>query len=164
MSKLENRIKDFLTKNNIDFEEQKPVPIDDYPWKTKQSKTSPKSDLYLPKFDLYVEIKGFMTYQAVSKLSFLSRQNFRYYIFQGTETQWDPYLESYIVNIIKKRTNISHGMQLEYNIKHQLSELINMDNSEHLFLKDISGITLKRLKNYIDLKINEYKTWNGEWY
>jgi hypothetical protein len=164
MSKLENRIKNILTINNIDFEEQRPVPLDEYPWKTKQSKTSPKSDLYLPQFDLYVEIKGFMTFQAVSKLSFLSRQNFRYYIFQGTETQWNPYIESYLINYIKKTTSISNGIQLENNIKHQLSELINLNNADHSFLNNISGITLRRLKSYIDLKINEYVTWNGEWY
>jgi len=160
MSKLENRIKDFLTRNNIAFVEQKPVPIDDYPWKTSQSKSSPKSDLYLPDYDLHVEVKGFMTYQAVSKLSFLSRQNFRYYIFQGTEIQWNPYIDSFLVNNI----GVSNRIQLETNIKHQLSELINLGNSNQDFLNNISRITLKRLRNYIDLKIREYVSWNGEWY
>jgi hypothetical protein len=160
MSKLEIRIKDFLVKNNIDFEEQKPVPIDDYPWKTNQSKTSPKSDLYLPKYDLYIEIKGFMTYQAVSKLSFLSRQNFRYYIFQGTESQWNPYIDTYL----NDNNGLSNGIHLERNIKHQLKELINLEESNQEFLNGISRITLKRLKYYIEIKINEYLSWNGEWY
>jgi len=161
MSQLENRITDFLSKNNIDFEEQKPVPIDDYPWKTIQAKTSPKSDLYLPKFDLYIEIKGFMTYQAVSKLSFLSRQNFKYYIFQGTEHQWNPYIDTFLDINNKELTN---SKQLEQNIKHQLSELTNLNLSNQDFINGISMITLKRLKNYIDIKISEYVSWNGEWY
>jgi hypothetical protein len=160
MSKLENRIKDFLIKSKIDFEEQKSVPIDDYPWKTNHSKTSPKADLYLPKHDLYIEIKGFMTYQAVSKLSYLSRQNFRYYIFQGTEPQWNPYIDTFLDNAFIP----SKAIKIESNIKHQLLELINLDNSNQDFLNDISKITLKRLKKYIDIKIEEYKSWNGEWY
>ena len=164
MSKLENRIKDFLINNNIDFEEQKPVPIDDYPWKTNQSITSPKTDLYLPKYDLYIEIKGFMTFQAVSKLSFLSRQNFRYYIFQGTEQQWNPFIDTFLDNNNVNYFSLSNGKQLECNIKHQLSELSNLINANQNFINDISMITLKRLKNYIDLKINEYITWNGAWY
>jgi hypothetical protein len=161
MSKLEDRIKNFLTINNIDFEEQKPVPIIDYPWKTNQSKTSPKSDLFLPNFELYIEIKGFMTYQAVSKLSFLSRQNFRYYIFQGTEYQWNPTIDTYLN--FNQIANDKETRILNFNINHQIQELINL-KSNSKFLFNISQITLKRLKNYVDIKIDEYKAWNGEWY
>jgi hypothetical protein len=110
--------------------------------------------------DLYIEIKGFMTYQAVSKLSFLSRQNFRYYIFQGTESQWNPYIDTFLVNNIE----VTNPIQVERNIKHQLSELAHLDYSHQDFLNGISMVTLKRLKMYIDVKIKEYISWNGAWF
>jgi hypothetical protein len=102
-----------------------------------------------------------MTYQAVSKLSYLSRQNFNYYIFQGTESQWNPTIDTYLNfnKIVKdKETKI-----LNFNINHQIQELINL-KSNSKFMVNISQTTLKRLKNYIDIKIDEYKSWNGEWY
>jgi hypothetical protein len=161
MSKLEQKIQDELLRNGINFETQKPVPIDNYPWQSNRSMTSPRCDIYLTDLDLYIEVKGFMTYQAVSKLSYLSRQNFNYYIFQGTESQWNPTIDTYLNfnKIVKdKETKI-----LNFNINHQIQELINL-KSNSKFMVNISQTTLKRLKNYIDIKIDEYKSWNGEWY
>lgn len=161
MSKLEQKIQDELKRNGIVFETQKPVPIENYPWKTNRSRTSPKCDIYLIDLDLYVEVKGFMTYQAVSKLSYLSRQNFKYYIFQGTEPQWNPTIDSFL-NLLKVPQN-NETKKIKFNIDYQIQELINLrSNSE--FLNNVSQTTLKRLKNYIEIKIEEYKTWNGEWY
>ena len=162
MSKLEIRIQEELKKHNVNFETQKPVPLDNYPWKTSRSITSPKSDIYLTDFDIHIEVKGFMTFRAVSKLSYLSRQNYKYYIFQGTESQWDCKKGSFIVD--DNRTEIlSEGKTLEKNIKHQIEELINLKNNPS-FVKNISNITLERLKKYIEIKIDEYKDWNNEWY
>ena len=162
MSILEQQIQNELTKHKIKFELHKPVPLDKYPWKTDRSKTSPKCDIYLTDLDLYIEVKGFMTYQAVSKLSFLSRQNFNYYIFQGTEPEWNPFIGTYISfdnNII----NQTNGKRLEKNINHQINELVNL-KTDSQFLNNISNFTLKRLKNYIGVKIDEYTNWNEEWY
>jgi len=162
MSKLEERIQSELRRNHINFEIQKPVPLDNYPWKTSRTMTSTKCDIYLNDFDLYIEVKGFMTYQAVSKLSYLSRQDFKYYIFQGTEHEWDPFIDTNIStdNNTKRHCN-SAG--LENNIKHQLDEIINLKKDSD-FCRRISQITLSRLKHYISVKIGEYKNWNGEWY
>jgi hypothetical protein len=107
-------------------------------------------------------VKGFMTYRAVSKLSYLSRQSFKYYIFQGTETEWNPLIETYIpldTNSIIQKVN----RQLDANIKHQINELVNLKTDLH-FLDNVSQVSLRRLKDYMSGKINEYKTWNGEWY
>lgn len=161
MSKLEHKIQDELTRNGIHFETQKPVPIDHYPWKTNRSKTSPKCDIYLTDFDLYIEIKGFMTYHAVSKLSFLSRQNFKYYIFQGTELQWNPTIDTFLN--FTDISNSNETKKINFNINHQIQELINLKPRSE-FVNNISQISLKRLKNYIEIKIEEYKTWNEEWY
>lgn len=162
MSKLEQRIQNELTMHQIKFELQKPVPLDNYPWKTARTKTSPKCDIYLNDLDLYIEVKGFMTYRAVSILSYLSRQNFKYYIFQGTEPEWNPYIDTYISTDRNTLTQ-TNGRRLETNIKHQIDELINL-KTDSQFLTNISEVTLRRLKDYIDVKINEYITWNGEWY
>lgn len=161
MSKLEEKIQGELLKNGINFETQKPVPVDNYPWQSSRSLTSPKCDIYLTDLDLYIEVKGFMTYQAVSKLSFLSRQNFNYYIFQGTESQWDPTIDTYVS--FNKITRDKETKILNFNINHQIQELINLESSSD-FLTNISQTTLKRLKNYIELKVEEYRAWNGEWY
>lgn len=162
MSKLEERIQNELKINQINFEIQKPVPIENYPWKTNRSFKSPKCDIYLNDFDLYIEIKGFMTYQAVSKLSYLSRQDYKYYIFQGTEPEWNPFISTNIpTNNIT--TNLNNSKKIEANINHQLNEIINLKKDSD-FYNQISNITLSRLKHYITVKIDEYQRWNGEWY
>jgi hypothetical protein len=164
MSKLEIRIQNELTKSNIKFELHKPVPIDNFPWQTNRTRTSPKCDIYLPDFELYIEIKGFMTYRAVSTLSYLSRQSFNYYIFQGTEPEWNPHIDTNVLQNEKEvNQKLSNGKQLEKNIKHQILEITNL-TKDSKFLNDISAVSLKRLKHYIGVKINEYKDWNKEWY
>lgn len=162
MSKLEERIQSELRRNQINFEIQKPVPLDNYPWKTSRSMTNPKCDIYLNDFDLYIEVKGFMTYQAVSKLSYLSRQDLKYYIFQGTEYEWDPFIGTNFTTG-SNPTNVNNSARLERNIKHQLGELINLKKDSE-FYRRISFITLSRLRHYISVKIAEYQNWNGEWY
>ena len=162
MSKLEERIQSELKRNHIEYEIQKPVPLDIYPWKTSRSMTNPKCDIYLNKFDLYIEVKGFMTYQAVSKLSYLSRQDFKYYIFQGTEHEWNPLIDTNILTV-NNSIKYSNSARLENNIKYQLDELINL-NKDSDFYRRISLITLSRLKHYISVKLDEYQNWNGEWY
>ena len=162
MSKLEERIESELRQNKINFEVQRPVPLDYYPWQTKRSSTSPKCDIYLNDFDLYIEVKGFMTYQAVSKLSYLSRQNFKYYIFQGTEHEWNPYIDTNIKTDNNPK-NLTNSARLETNIKHQLDELINLKQDSDFYRK-ISTITLSRVRDYISVKLDEYQNWNGKWY
>jgi len=162
MSKLEQRITSELVNQKIDFEVQKPVPLDTYPWKTKRTKTAPKSDIYLPEFDFYIEVKGFMTYRAVSKLAYLSRQDYKYYIFQGTEPQWNPFIKSYLLNT-DNPIRTQQG-KMDYLINFQINELVNLKNAPIEFIDNISAISLHRLQNYITIKIDEYKEWNGEWY
>lgn len=159
MSKIENKIIDELIKNNLKIETQKPVPINDYPWKTKFSKTPPKSDIYIVDYDLYIEVKGFMTIQAMSKLAYLSNQKFKYYIFQGTEYEWNPYIGTKL-NENKKEFE-SKQKQLNQNIIHQIDELTEMDNT---FLSKISEISYLRLQDFIQKKIDQYTKWNKKWF
>lgn len=87
MSKLEEYIYKELREKNIEFEIQKIIPLDDCPWK-KGKNIKSISDIYLPKSKTYIEIKGFMTIFAMSKMSRFCKQNINYYIFQGTEYDW----------------------------------------------------------------------------
>jgi len=52
--------------------------------------------------------------------------------------------------------------RINSNIDFQVEELIHL-KSNPLFLELISTISLVRLKDYIETKIDEYKSWNGEW-
>jgi hypothetical protein len=165
MSKLEERV--IRELRSLGVEIQKPVPIKEFPWETSRTKTSPKSDIYIPRFDLYIEVKGFMTIEAMSKMAYLSKQGFRYYIFQGTEYEWVPYYKSYlyldspeIIDIYR----MSKTRRLKFNIDFQLKELMNLKTlSRPLdFLENISKITNLRLKNFITLKTETYKAWTNE--
>ena len=95
----------------------------------------------------------------MSKMVFLANQNFKYYIFQGTEYEWDPYIGT----LLSKNKEIydSKQKQLNQNILHQITELTEMDNS---FFKNISEISYLRIKDFIQKKINQYSQWNKKWF
>ena len=65
MSILENDIEKVFIDHSVIYEKQKRIPIVSYPWKIKENALGPKSDFYLPKIDLYIEVKGFMTIEAM---------------------------------------------------------------------------------------------------
>ena len=131
MSKIEQHIISELAKHNINMEFQKPVPIDDYPWKTSLSRSAPKCDIYLVDYDLYIEVKGFMTIEAMSKLAFLSNQSYKYYIFHATEFDWNPYLDSNIDNAMPS-IFISKAQTMRDNISHQINELVSLKDDKSL--------------------------------
>ena len=162
MSKVEEDIKNKLKENKVKFIYQKILPINNYPWKTKYSKNI-ISDLYLIDYDIYIEIKGFMTIEAMSKMSFLCKQKFKYYIFQATEFEWNPWIMSFNKNNIQLNTKFSKAGILRENIKQQLLEIISLKNKDS-FILNISNISLERLKNFISKKINQYALWNKKWY
>ena len=155
MSKLEDEVADALAKANIQFECQNKIPLDTWPWKKPRSH-KPKCDFFLPQASIYVEVKGFMTIHAMAKMSWLCRQkNIRYYILQGSESDWNPYLNSPLNNSSPvQRTT-------QQNIEQQIREL-------HWLIQQnpagASQLSLVRLKDYIRTRINEYMIWNGEWY
>ncbi len=155
MSELEKIVADGLAKARIQFERQNRMPLDDWPWKKPRSH-KPKCDFYLPQALLYVEVKGFMTIHAMAKMSWLCRQkSIRYYILQGSEDDWNPYLHSPLNNSRpEKRTTRKN---IEQQIL-ELSWLVQHGSS------GASQLSLARLKDYVRIRIDEYTTWNGEWY
>jgi hypothetical protein len=96
-----------------------------------------------------------MTIHAMAKMSWLCRQHkLRYYILQGSEDDWDPYLSSPIGTTIPvPRTTVQ-------NLEQQIQELKWLCEQAP---ERASLLSLLRLKDYIGTRINEYSTWNGEW-
>jgi len=152
MSQLEKDLIETLSQNNVEFETQKPIPCGDYPWKTDRSRSNPKCDIYLRKEELYIEVKGFMTVEAMSKMEFCANQDFKYYIFQGTEKEWDPWLDSSF------SFNEEAPMTTRKTINHQIQELVNLEKHPE-FLQRISEITMKRLEAFYFRKQFQYESY-----
>ena len=157
MSKLEDEVEAVLVKAKVQFERQNKMPLDDWPWKRPRSH-KPKCDFFLPQASIYVEVKGFMTIHAMAKMSWLCRQNkIKYYILQGSEDDWNPYLCSPL------KTQNSQQRSTQKNIDQQVQELCwFIKNSPDV--DGVSQLSLTRLKDYIRIRIDEYTNWNGEWY
>lgn len=160
MSQLERTIQAQLEQHEVRFEPQKRMPFDSWPWKNPRSH-QPKCDFFLPVGNIYVEVKGFMTIHAMAKMSWFSRQeDIRYYILQGTEEDWNPYLDS-PQGIARGAIPSSKRKIRDQNISHQVQELAWLaSNSPH----KASSLSLIRLKDYIGQRISEYEDWNNEWY
>ncbi len=158
MSKLEENVKQFLMDSGIYFESERPIPVVNYPWKTKHSRKSPKCDIYINSLDLYIEVKGFMTMEAMAKMGFFTTQeNIKYYIFQGTEWEWNPWINE-IKSSKHDYTSMRKSIILKENINHQLKELLYFKTFPD-YLKYINNITRRRLQDFIKIKICQYNTW-----
>lgn len=155
MSKLEDDVKATLLNAAITFECQNKIPLVDWPWKRPRSHQL-KCDFFLPQASIYVEVKGFMTIHAMAKMSWLCRQkNIRYYILQGSESDWNPYLNSPLNNSNPEQRSTRH------NIEQQVKELRRLIENNP---SSASQLSLARLKDYIRIRIEEYVAWNDEWY
>jgi len=151
MSKNEDRVSNSLTELGIVFEREKPIPINIYPWRNLKSKLNHKVDFYIPNNDIFIEIKGWMTIHAMSKMMWLANNLNNYYIFQMTENDWNPFLDSPLKH--------QNGQISKYN--QQLQEILFFTKNN---CQDINNITKSRIRFYIQTRINEYKLWNDEWF
>lgn len=136
MSKTENDFISFLNKHHIKYETQYIIKV---PF--SKSKTH-KVDFYLPKYDLYIELKGFMTYMEVNKLKWLSTNKptkKHFYILQVTSEDWVlPHCNcnDVISYKIKKDTNT------------QYEEILSLKRNKTT-TKELSLLSSNRLKEYI---------------
>jgi hypothetical protein len=160
MSKVEDIVEVHFIDLGVSFEKQTRIPFDDWPWKKARSH-QPKCDFYLPDGNIYIEVKGFMTIHAMSKLSWFCRQkSINYYILHGTEPDWNPQINSPIKNSHENFTGTK---------KKAMENMIAFQTKELQWLVDnnpsaASALSLGRLKDYISTRITEYTNWNGEWY
>ena len=86
MSMVAKMIHVILRERGCPFETQQSMPLDNWPWRTPRSRQAPRSNIFLPRSGIHIEIKGLMTIYASAKMCWLSRQDrMRYYILQATE-------------------------------------------------------------------------------
>lgn len=150
MSANEEMFKKFLEQNKIEYV----VPtkdnciIDNVPF--NKSKTY-KADFYLPKKDLFIEIKGFMTLYAVNKLIYLLEKRLpnNFCILQMTEEEW-------IKEISEDKNLKSASGKLQKSIQQQFSEIKTLDS------KKLHDLSQKRLKEYIATRKAELDFWLAE--
>lgn len=142
------------------YHPQKRIPVESWPWKLPRSH-HPKCDFYLPEGNIYIEVKGFMTIQAMAKLSWFCRQkDIRYYILQGTEEDWNPYINSPLGGARGTMPDSNQNIRVQ-NILYQVKELNWLTFNDP---DETSSLSLARLKAYIATRISEYEEWNEEWY
>lgn len=160
MSELERTVQTQLEEQKVQFKPQERIPIDSWSWKRPRSHR-PKCDFFLPDGNIYVEVKGFMTIHAMAKLSWFCRQEgVCYYILQGTEEDWNPYIDSPL-SIEQRAMPNSKQLVRERNIAHQVKEMAWLVSNDPT---RASSLSLVRLKHYIGTRIAEYEEWNHEWY
>ena len=139
-------------KENEHFEKQKD--IDNIPFcKRKKHKV----DLILNNKEgekLYVEIKGHMTYLEVNKLRYLLEKTpYNFYILQLTEIDWIiPYEKSEF----KFKT-----LKSKYDFEKQMGELVKFIEGT-IAGNELSEISKKRLKDYINYRRKDLKRWKVE--
>ena len=142
------------------------------PWSNPSTKKKPTCDFYLPEANIYVEVKGFMTYEAVSKLLWFTFQPFNYYILQGTEIDWNPFfnthcfehpefqnVEQYLEDIVSIE-KLTKKLKMITSLDIQISELeilcnVGKEQLDYYYLNDpdeFNTATRERLEDYIVTK------------
>ena len=110
-------------------------------------------DFYIPSKDLYIEIKGFMTYTSVNILKYLLYEsNKNFYIFQMTEEDW---IEEY-----NKEKHKSIKNKLQNNFEIQINEIKMLLNNK-LSSENLTNFSKYRLNNYIDIRNNDLIKWKN---
>jgi hypothetical protein len=145
MSNGEKILKNYLIAQNILYREQEPVKV---PWPVE--KNEHKVDFYLTDSNVYIEVKGQMTYYAVNQLLWeVKKIPAPFFVFQCTEEDW-----------IDKYDEKRHGTQtakIKYNIDRQFKEIKELSNPEKV--KELTATTEKRIQDYIQVRKLELEEW-----
>lgn len=134
MSKLEESI---LVKLANEFK----IPIIEQPEFLIQplwSKRLYKADFLLDN-KLYVEVKGIMTLESMTKLYWLSNQKIPFFIFQGTEKDWHVTFNEQIEEL---KTFNEEANLLEWNIK-SLGRLNHFITKKFSLFQQYTGKTFR---------------------
>lgn len=110
-------------------------------------------DFLLNDYNLYIEVKGWMSLYAVNMLLYCHRMlngPLWYYVFQGTEEGWmNPFDEM----------NCTNPTQLcEQNIQKQFQELEGLKTGK-VTAQELSLLSRKRLENYIWHRNGDLSRW-----
>lgn len=144
-SKNEILFENFLIEHNIKYEYQYKINV---PF--TQSGIH-KVDFYLNDFDLYIEIKGLMTYSAVNILKYLNNYSDKnFYVLQMTEEDW--------INEYNKKIHKSIKNKINTNINIQFDEILKLKDNR-IDINDIVNISKQRINNYIKLRNKDIDRW-----
>lgn len=144
-SKNEEIFEKFLIDNNIRYEYEAKI---NAPF---TERLYHKVDFYLPDYDLYIEIKGFMTYWSINVLRYLlNNSGHNFYVLQMTESDW---IEKYNKKIHKTNTN-----KCALNNSIQFNEILELTKG-NITPEQLSQISSKRIDDYINLRNNDIDNW-----
>lgn len=102
--------------------------------------------------ELFVEIKGQMTYLEVNKLLYLHRTPLNFYILQLTEIDWiEPY---------DKSKHKSMKQKSKDDFEKQIDELVDFVKGT-VSGKELSERSIKRLNDYIDFRKKDLEVWEA---
>lgn len=100
--------------------------------------------------ELYVEIKGEMTYLEVNKLLYLHGMSLNFYILQLTEIDWiEPY---------DKSKHKSMKQKSKDDFEKQIDELVDFVRGT-ISGKELSKRSIKRLNDYINFRNKDLEVW-----
>ena len=152
MTKTEQRNNDFLLSlkrsdgRAVKFKWQEP--IEDCPF-VKRGKH--KVDFYLKDPELYIEVKGWMSYASVNELEYLLRYSGKdFYILQVTNEDW--------MGMYEKTKHKSVAKKIAQNEKFQLDEITKFVKGE-LKAQELVELSLKRLEEFKELRTGDIQRW-----
>ena len=106
-------------------------------------------DFYLEVSGLSVEVKGSMTLHQVTKMLFLCAQpGARYYVYQASEEDWDPTLDSF-VSVLPAPDSSKVAARRAFNLDVQRRELIFLARHPEETARAAS-VTARRLRHYVN--------------
>ena len=146
MSKLEEKVKERLIKCFSDGVEEQPEMSITPPWFKTNRK--PKADFSVSVGDspLFIEVKGLMTIEAMTKMLWFCKQDFPYYVIQigEKEDDWLTPFEFHMEELLV-----------------YLEVLISKDDEGRYFSNIFSE---QRIKNFFFSRVNKMlETLNEEW-
>ena len=148
-SMLETELKQTLENAGVRalWQETDEIPKLDYTG-LYQTRKAAVADLYLPDANIFVEVKGQMTLHQVAKMLYLTAQaGIGYYVYQGTEEDWDPTLDALIPVSDPLPDSTSEAKRKAYNRRFQQAELVRLAGTKGLEAQ-VSRATAGRLRAY----------------
>lgn len=152
MAKTEQRVNDFLrglktsSGHSLKFDRQ--LPIGGCPF-VKKGKH--KVDFHLQDPELYIEVKGWMSYASVNELEWLLKYTGKpFYLLQVTNEDWlDAYDKSKYKSIAKK---IAENERIQYDELQQFA-------AGKLSAKEMAKRSMDRIEAFKKLRAGDIKRW-----
>lgn len=146
MSQAEKDFESFLKNNHIKYKSQ--YKIFDIPFTQRHYHLV---DFYLPDYDLYIEVKGFMTLFQINVLKYLLKyRKEHFYILQVTEEDWIKPYNKLVHNSLRNKLELNKDMQYK--------ELLKLKKG-NIDISSLQKLSLRRLNSYIKYRNKDINTW-----